>query len=170
MQLPYSNSAAVPSVFSPGGDLDYFHGRVFGGVQYAPNLVPDIFMSYGWQHPDQLNSSTHVDGTDIVRYLVTEFDPRTAQEFSIFKCRENDQIQYHFGVDALKFIKDFWNDLPADFINWASRRRLYAAADTFWGDDGHIYMPCLIGFSQKREICGHSIYLDFHPEDVLLRE
>lgn len=47
MQLPHSNPAAVPSVFSSGGDLDYFRGRVFGGVQYAPNLMPDIFMSYG---------------------------------------------------------------------------------------------------------------------------
>jgi len=171
MQLSQQNVSTLPSVFSPGGDLDYYRGRVFGGVAYAEDFMPEVFMHYAWQHPDQLVSDDHFDGTDVLEYLVQGFDGRTAQEFSTFMCRDNDQIQHHFGIGALEFIRNHWNILPKRLIAWASKRRLYAAADTFWGDDKEIYIPCLDCLSGHPVICGHSPHsLIFDKKDVFLRD
>ena len=168
--LPEQHRPSTKLAFSQGGELDYFRGRVFGGINQVPNYDLEILMKCAWQYPDQKNTSVRVDGTDILEYLVQGFDIQTTKEGSTFMCTKNDQIQYHFGVSVLESIRDHWGDLPEDFIAWVNQRRLYAAADIFWGDDGEIYMPCLDSLSGHPIICGHSPHsLVFDQKDWFLR-
>ncbi len=168
--LPENHRPTSKPVFSNGAELDYFSGRVFCNIQYANNIDPEIIVNYSWQHPDQASRDVHIDGNGILEYLVQGFDSKNAEEYSTFICLESDQIQYHFGVKALEFIRNNWNNLPREFISWVSRHRLYAASDTFWGNDGEIYIPCLNGLSGHPIICGHSPrWLTFDKKDLFLR-
>lgn len=170
MQLLQFRPNISTSVFSSGEDLDYSQGTVFGGINSGLNVDLNLIMSNVWQHPMQQEKGEHVTGEDILKSLVPSFDHGFIDPGSIHLIQPEDSINGHVGVDILCFIRDHWDNFPKHFCRWVTVRRLYAIADTFWGDDGHLYFPMLTAMSGRPNICGHSVYLDFGNKDVFLRD
>lgn len=158
------------SVFSPGAELDYFRSRLFACVETKAEYTVDSLMENFWQHPRQLIASDYIDGCYILNSLVEGLNSAEANEGTLYRCRVTDGIQGHLGVTFLEFLKMNWEDLSPEFRHWASDKRLYALADTFWGDDGEIYMPFFKVFSGKPEICAEAPNNSvFGKKDVFLK-
>lgn len=157
-------------VFSSGGDLDYFKSRVFVGIESGGFSTAESLMQTSWQHPKQLIAGQYIDGCSILDGLVEGLNSAQIDENTIYKCRSTDGIQGHLGLSVLESLSKHWQKLPKVFVEWARDKRLYALADTFWGDDGEIYMPVLISSSGTPRICGHSPNsLVFDKKDVFLK-
>jgi hypothetical protein len=172
MQISNSDSLSDMDldVFLPGGDLDYFKSRVFVGIESGGFFTAESLMQTSWQHPKQLIASEYVDGCFILDCLVQGFDSAQIDTDTVYRCRKTDGIQGHLGVSVLESLRKHWQKLPKVFVEWARDKRLYALADTFWGDDGEIYMPVLVSVSDTPRICGHSPNsLIFDKKDVFLK-
>lgn len=118
-------------------------GKFLSGMRTNNLLELPLVTTMTWQHPYQETST--FSGSNILKCLVSTYESKPIHHWGrgLMCCPvlDDDSINAHFGIKALRWLKDNWLKLPPSQKDCLIGKTIYGLADIMFDDVNGMSMP-----------------------------